>query len=104
MLKKILLTLLFMSFASPNLIFARHGGSSFAGGLAGGMLAGGLMSAAMQPRDKVVVVQEPQARGESQSDMEARIRREVELENRLRVLEEERLRLKEEIENLKLEK
>lgn len=85
MLKKLLLAFLFVAMGLPSFVFAGRGGSAFGGALAGSMV-GGLMSGAMTSRrDKVVVVD--QSRGESQAVMEARIRRQIELEDKIKELE-----------------
>mgnify|MGYP006292018563 CR=1 FL=1 len=84
MFKKFLLILFFLFMALPNSIFAGRGGAAFGGAFAGSMV-GGLMTGAMQKKDKVVVVQQPQST-ETQAQMEERIRKEIELENRINEL------------------
>ncbi len=96
MFKKILLGLFLVSMALPSNVFAGRGGAAFGGAFAGSMV-GGLMTGAMQKSDKVVVVQQQPQRTETQAQMEARIRNEVALENKIKELDR-RLQEKRELE------
>lgn len=91
MKKSIILGLAVLTFSSMNLM-ARGGGDAFAGGLAGGMVAG-VVSSAMQPREKTVVVQQPSSSYLDEENAQLRrenrqLRRNLdELERRLEKLE-----------------